>query len=129
MAFTYNLNHADAEKRTISRIRLNINDKVRDAGPLPNGTNFQDEEIGQLYSDEGSHVMRAVAAALEVLAAAWAGHAGTYRLGPESEEAKQAEVYQKQAEVLRGRYGWPEDDEADAQRAAFVAEVRPAGQA
>lgn len=129
MAFTYNLSHSDATKQIVSQIRLRIGDTIRDRGPLPNGANLQDEEIDQLYSDEGSHVMRTVAACLELLATQWAAHAGSYRLGPESEESKASERYQQAAEKVRARYGYNLDATAQAQHGAFVAEVRPAGQA
>lgn len=110
MAVTYDLT-ATGDFLTVSRIRAYINDKVEGSGPLPGSENFQDAELLMFYRDEGNHIRRAVCAALEALAAAWAEYAGAHELGPESEAFKQSEAYASRA--MRGRevFGYYKTDD------------------
>lgn len=126
MAFTFDLS-ATGDLLTISEIRLFVGDKVEDNGILPNGTNFQDDEILTLYSKEGSHQRRAAAAILESAAAAWSAHAGRYKLGPEDQESMQADMFGQQARTLRDRYGYNDDGDTDASGAGWSANVLPSG--
>lgn len=52
------------------RVRFHIRDTVFDSGPLPNDSNFEDDELDALIAVEGLW-QRAVAAAFETLASAW----------------------------------------------------------
>ncbi len=123
MAFTYDLS-ADGDVLVISKIRLQIGDTKEGSGPRPDGSNFSDEELLELHSDEGAHVKRAAAAALEVLANEWSAHAGNHKLGPESETFLQAAEYRLQAQRLRDRYG---HGDGQATAVAFSIAVKPAG--
>ena len=67
MSFSYDSTlAADTDK-----IRFNISDTIENEGRLPNGANFQDEELTAVISMEGSWQM-AVASCFDRLAAAWA---------------------------------------------------------
>jgi hypothetical protein len=125
MAFNYDLSSSDGDVLTESKSRLQIGDTVENDGPRPDGRNFSQAELLALYSDEGSHVKRAAAAALEILANEWSAYAGNHKLGPESETYQQAAEYRKQAETLRERYGHGDSDQATA--VAFGIAVKPAG--
>lgn len=127
MAVTYDLD-TTGDLLTVSKIRAYINDKVEGFGPLPGSENFQDKELLLFYADEGSHIRRAVCAALEALAGAWAAYAGEHRLGPESEAFKQAEAYAQQADRGRNVYGFykTDDDNPGSSRGIFI-ESLPAG--
>ncbi len=124
MAFTYDLT-ADGNVLIISKIRLQIGDTKEDNGPRPDGSNFSDEELLQLYATEGNHLKRAEAAVLEVLATEWSAFAGSHKLGPEFDMYQQAQQFRQQAQRLRDRYGYGDSDQATA--AAFSIAVRPAG--
>lgn len=123
MAFTYDLS-AVGDVLVISKIRLQIGDTREDNGPRSDGSNFSDEELLALYSDEGGHVKRGAAAALEILASEWSAYAGNHKLGPESETFLQAAEYRLQAEKLRDRYG---HGDGQATAVAFSIAVKPAG--
>jgi hypothetical protein len=71
VAFTYTIDSADAAVAARSLIRRAIGDTVEDAGPLPDGVNFSDEELDAIGE----------AGALRALAAAWAVKADT-QAGP-----------------------------------------------
>ena len=126
MAFTFDLS-ATGDDLLVSEIRLFIGDKVEDSGILPNGGNFQDDEILKFYSKEGSHQRRAAAAALESAAAAWSAHAGRYKLGPEDQESMQADMFSQQAQTLRDRYGFTDDGDTDSSGAGWSINVLPSG--
>ena len=67
MAFTY----SDGSGADRDNVRSAINDVTENAGPLPGQANFTDARIDALITVEGNW-RRAVAAAYETLAAAWA---------------------------------------------------------
>lgn len=88
----------------LDTVRFYINDKVASSGPLPDGTNFTDEELGGLLSKEGSWE-RAVAGAYEVLAAAYAVLVD-FAIGPRKESLSQtSDAFAKQAKDWRSKYG------------------------
>ena len=126
MAFTFNLSQT-GNLLIISKIRLNTGDKVENEGILPKGTNFQDDEILSLYTDEGSHLQRASAAVMEAAAARWSAYAGRYGLGPENEEFYQAQEFRKQAAELRQRYGFTTDDTTADAGAGMAINLMPSG--
>lgn len=105
MTVTYDLS-ATGDDLIVSRIRTYINDKVAGSGPLPDSGNFQDDEILLFYADEGNHIKRAICAAYEALAGAWAAYAGDHQLGPESEAFEQAKAYSDRAAAGRKVYGF-----------------------
>ena len=108
MAFTYDIT------TTSGRIRRLIGDTVEDNGALPDGANFTDAEIAFFYENEGNHVQRGAAAGLEALAAAWAAHEGSYRMGPEDEESSSSAAFAARAEMLRKVYGYNKADDSAA---------------
>lgn len=116
MAFTY------ASDFTLARdkIRLEIDDTIENDGPKPGGRNFSDAEIAYILEQEGSHIGRATAAAYEKLAAAWAKHEGSDRLGPTGTTYKQSDAYRNLAEAARGIHGYT----AAAQPAGFSVQPR-----
>lgn len=73
----------------LNKIRKLIPDKVEGRGPGPEGANFDDDEILDFYTDEGSSINAAVAAALENLASDWASFALSERAGEVSFDAKE----------------------------------------
>lgn len=126
MAFTFDLS-LTGDALTISEIRLFIGDKVANSGILPDGGNFQDDEILTFYRKEDLHQRRAAAAALEAAASAWSTYAGRYRLGPEDHESLQADMLARQAKTLRERYGFTDDADSDASGKALNVNVLPSG--
>lgn len=99
MAFTYDLS------TDVGKVRLYLGDKTNGAGPLPDASNFSDEELTQVLAQEGNDVMRAVAACCEILANAWAAIASS-GVGPRREESSHvSEMYRKRAMDLRAQYG------------------------
>ena len=101
MAFTY----SDVMSLDRDKVRFNLHDVTRDSGPLPGGANFSDNEIAALLSIEGTW-QQAVAAGLEVLAAAWANYADL-SVGPRRESLSQiAKRYEDQAKRWRDQYGF-----------------------
>lgn len=98
MAFTY-LGTLTTDR---DKVRFYIQDVSEDSGPKPDDANFTDAEIDGLLTAEGNWE-QAVAAAFEVLAAAWAGYAD-WQAGPRRENASQiAQRYQEQAEKWRDK--------------------------
>lgn len=124
MAFTYDLSSSDANEVLVSKIRLAVGDTAESNGILPNGRNFQDEELLHFNSIEGDHLQRATAATLESAANAWSSRAGSYKLGPEAESSQQAAAFSERAQKLRDQYGY---GSGEAQAGAFSVPVRPAG--
>jgi hypothetical protein len=99
MAFSYDLS------TNVGKVRLNLGDKTSGAGPWPDASNFSDEELAQILTQEGDDVMRAVAACCEVLANAWSAIASS-GVGPRREESNHvSEMYQRRAMDLRAQYG------------------------
>lgn len=88
----------------IGAVRMELGDDTQGAGVLPNDANLSDAQIQKLMGREGS-VMRAVAAACELLARRWANVADM-TLGPHTERLSQvAEQWEKRAAALRAQYG------------------------
>lgn len=93
----------------LDRVRRRINDTVKDAGPLPNDANFTDSEIEQFLSGEGTRPgqwQRAVAAALEALAAAWIRYPSFQADGINLSRSHIARNYSEEARELRKRFGY-----------------------
>ena len=98
MAFTY-LGTLATDR---DKVRFYIQDTVEDSGPKPSDGNFTDAEIDGLLTAEGNW-QQAVAAAFEVLEAAWAGYAD-WQAGPRRESASQiAERFGKNAQTWRDK--------------------------
>lgn len=90
----------------LNLVRFRVQDTVESSGPLPNDNNFDDTEITNLLTIEGS-VGRTVAALFETLAAAWASEYDT-TIGPRKESASQAaKRYDALAKRWRDDYGYP----------------------
>ncbi len=116
MSFTYNL------ANSIGQVRLNLGDKVQDAGLLPGKVNFSDEELAYFLTKEGNSVMRAVAAACEMLATAWSAEKSSVTVGPASYAGQQAASFQARADKLRAQYGSGESAAATVDNAPFYNE-------
>lgn len=89
----------------IGQIRLEIGDTQENAGPFPDGRNFQDAELHFLYVDEGEVVGRAAARAAELIAIAWAGAPTDVTLGPHRTRYAANFYWQEAAKRLRAIYG------------------------
>lgn len=99
MSFTYDLT------TDIGMIRMHIGDQVQDAGVRPSGANFSDEELTAVLNNESNVVMRAVAAAFEILMSEWAREPD-YMIGPRRESTSQvSKRYGELAAIYRTRYG------------------------
>ena len=100
MAFTY-VGDLSTDR---DKVRFYLQDTSEGSGPKPSSGSFTDAEVDGLVSAEGSW-QRAVAAGLEVLAAAWAKYADL-TVGPRKEALSQiAARYAKQAREWRERVG------------------------
>lgn len=88
-------------------IRFKIGDRTASSGPLPGtgtATNFTDEEINGLLSEEGTKE-RTVAALYEMLGAAWARYVDS-KIGPRDEKLSQVSArYFALAKQWRDDYG------------------------
>ncbi len=105
MSFTYDLFSSDPNALRISKVRLNLGDKVSGSGPFPDSSNFSDEELTQILLQESNDVMRAVAACCETLANAWSS-IGDVRVGSRDEGlGSRAAQFADRAKALRERYG------------------------
>lgn len=100
MAFTYN----GTLTTSLDCVRFYIQDTVSAAGPKPSDANFTDAELGGLITLEGSWE-RAVAAAFEALAAAWAKHVTFSADGVSVSQSNIAQSYQAEAAKWRKLYG------------------------
>lgn len=105
MAFTYDLNSSDEMLRKVSQVRLHLGDTVENKGVRPDDSNLSDEEIAVLLNLEGDNVMRAVAAACEVLARMWARAANMWSGDRREELSQVALAYERQAKELRRQHG------------------------
>ena len=113
MSATFDLSSANYGVHRRSLLRLLIGDATENDGPRPGRANFDDGELDTLLLLEGGNLDRAAARAFEVLAGQWARHAGSYRLGPESEEMRQSTAYADRAKDLRAIHGYTTVDEPD----------------
>ena len=114
MTTTFDLTNENRAIFRRSQLRLLVGDTTEADGPRPNQANFQDDELDAFLLLEGDNLDRAAARIFETLAAEWSRYAGSYRLGPESEEARQADAFAKRAETLRTMYGFTAADELEA---------------
>lgn len=113
MSATFDLSSANHGVHRRSLLRLLIGDATENDGPRPGQANFDDGELDTLLLLEGGNIDRAAARAFEVLAGQWARHAGSYRLGPESEEMRQSAAFADRAKDLRGIHGYTTVDDSD----------------
>lgn len=98
MTFTYDLS------TDIGACRLELGDTVSGSGVKPDGTNLTDEEVQALLTREGS-VMRACAAACELLSRHWA-RVANISVGSRREDfGAVSEQWAQQAKTLREQYG------------------------
>lgn len=96
MAFTY-LGNLSTD---LDKARFYIQDTVVDSGPKPSGGNFTDAELSALVTAEGTW-QRAVAAALDALAAVWSQHSNL-TVGPRSQAYSDvSKAYQERADQWR----------------------------
>lgn len=106
MSFTYDLEHTDAEKVLVSKVRFELGDTNPDESIQPNEQPFSDAEIEYWLDAESDHLFRTVAAACETLSRLWAVVPDT-KLGPHGESASQvSEAYKMRAAELRRNYGF-----------------------
>lgn len=88
----------------IGEVRMELGDDVQGDGVRPDGSNLTDAQIQVLLDREGS-VMRAVAAACELLARQWT-RVANISIGPRSEQlGVVSEQWAKRGEKLRAQYG------------------------
>ncbi len=113
MTINFSLDSSDYDTHVRSQLRLLIGDAAENDGPRPNMGNYQDEELAVFLRLERDDLNRAAARAFETLAAEWSRYAGTYRLGPESEEMRQAAEFSSRAAALRAHYGHTSTAEAE----------------
>ncbi len=113
MSFLFDLSNADYGVHRRSLLRLLIGDTVEGDGPRPNRANFQDEELDAFALLEADNLERTAARAIEALAAQWARYAGSYRLGPESEEMRQSAAFADRAKDMRAIHGFTTVDDDD----------------
>lgn len=105
MTFTYDLASADEAIAALSQVRLELGDTTAGQGVRANGANLADEELTVMLDREGGDVMRATAAACEMLSRDWSRVAST-TVGPRSQQfGTIAEQYAKRAATLREQYG------------------------
>lgn len=115
MTTTFDLSNTDYTVYRRSQLRLLVGDATENDGPRPNQGNYDDAELDAFLELEGDDLNRAAARVFETLAAEWSRYAGSYRLGPESEEARQGDAFAARATMLRNRYGYTYDsDSADS---------------
>lgn len=69
----------------VGQVRFQLGDRIEGSGVLPNGANLADEDIEFLLTQQGSDVMRAVAAAAEIIRRSWAQAVNT-TVGPMRQE-------------------------------------------
>lgn len=113
MSFTFVLSSDDYAVHRRSLLRLLIGDTTENDGPRPNRANFQDDELDAFVLLEADNLDRASARAIEALAAQWARYAGSYRLGPESEEMRQSAAFADRAKEMRSVHGFTTADDLD----------------
>jgi hypothetical protein len=102
MTFTY----TDALTTDRDKIRLRTGDTQENVGPRPNKSNYSDEEITFILSEESAAVNGAIAHTFEILANEWAAWAIQEREGEVSMDAKEvADNFRKQAAYWRSKPG------------------------
>lgn len=98
MSFTYNL------ATDIGKVRLEIGDVTSGKGVRSDASNLNDEEIQVLLDREGS-VMRATAAACELLARNWAAAADVVTGGGTEIYSRVSDHWAALGKTLRAQYG------------------------
>ncbi len=109
MTTTFDLSSGDHAVYRRSQLRLLVGDTADHDGPRPGQRNFEDDELDTLLILEDDNLNRAAALVYETLAGEWSRYAGSYRLGPESEETRQAAAFADRAKTLREMYGYTAD--------------------
>jgi hypothetical protein len=109
MTMTFDLSSGDHAVYRRSQLRLIVGDTIDHDGPRPGQRNFEDDELDTLLILEDDNLNRAAALAYETLAGEWSRYAGSYRLGPESEETRQGAAFADRAKTLREMYGFTAD--------------------
>lgn len=109
MTTTFDLSSGDHATYRRSQLRLLVGDTTDHDGPRPGQRNFEDDELDTFLILEDDNLNRAAALAYETLAGEWSRYAGSYRLGPESEETRQAAAFADRAKTLREMYGFTAD--------------------
>jgi hypothetical protein len=110
MAFTYELDSADAELVEVAQVRFHLGDTVESRGPRADHSNFSDEEVKMMLNSLDTlgaayRPMKAVASLCEVLARDWSKIA-TISVGPRSQQyGENAKQWAARAIELRQRYG------------------------
>jgi hypothetical protein len=100
MAFTYD----DSLSTDRDRVRRWLGDVTEDSGPLPDDSNFSDNEIAGLIDAEGTW-QRAVAAGFELLASMWRRYPSFKADGLSLSRSDIADGYAEQAAEWREKYG------------------------
>ena len=99
MTFSYAINN------DIGKVRLYTGDITEGSGVRADGTNFSDEELALLLSQEDDDWHRAVAAVCEILSLEWAKVADV-TVGPRKESLSGvSKRYGALASAFRGQYG------------------------
>lgn len=97
MTFTYWIEGGG----TVSKMRLELGDMLESPdGMLPEGANFEDEELTYFYNQEGS-LRGGVARAFEAAAARWAAYPSEIRMGPESQKIPASQYFAERAAYIR----------------------------
>lgn len=105
MTITYDLSSSDESALNISKVRLEIGDKVAGSGPLPQGENFSDAEITLFLTEESNSVKLAAARCCDVLGREWSIMVNT-TMGPVKQEfSAVAKNWKEQAKELRDQAG------------------------
>ena len=103
MTFTYDNTDVDSN---LARCRSQIRDVTEDAGPLPGGSNFTDEEINEGIVQGGTW-QRACVMLYDALAAAWATEFNFRADGLQADRGQVAAMYEKMAAKWAKLYGRP----------------------
>lgn len=105
MTITYDLSSSDEDSLNISKVRLEIGDKVSGSGPLPQGENFTDAEIALFLDEENDSIKLAAARCCDVLAREWAIIVNTTSGPLRQEFGTVANNWKEQAKELRDQAG------------------------
>ena len=97
----------------LHQLKADIEDKLLNQGPLPNGANFYDAELAR-FSDEEPTYPQALARAVHVLWLRWANWAQRVQTVNRTEVFEQSEAYRK----------WYERMVADGHKPTFGATVQ-----
>jgi hypothetical protein len=99
MTFIYDISDTTD---TSSKMRLDLSDNlVEPGGILPEGRNFEDEELDHWYSDESDDYWNAIGRAFDAAAVAWAKYPEVYHMGPELQKVLASKFYAMKAQEAR----------------------------